>query len=489
MFKKISLAFICLSVVGCSSTSVIPSKDELNISPSDVIDLNLGNKESFRVGALLPLTGKYNTQGQGLKNATLMAIDDVNNKNLIVQFYDTKSTPEGARIAAENAINQNVDIFLGPLTSTEVKSVSNQAKDQDIPIISFSTTTDILQDGVYTLGLLIDDQVNKVVKYGAENGRSKLALFLPDNNTGVAVAKAAAKAAAANNVELVKIGFYKPETSDFSYQLKGFSDYTRRKARADKIKTNLKHQSDAGNINAAKILKRLNTVDSLGDVDFDMVLIPETGSRLKSIVAMLGYYDVFHPKVQFLGTSIWENAHLSNESTLINSVYPTLSRVHNAYFANKYYSIFSQRPNSLYSFAYDGVALASALSMQENSNLKESITNPDGYIGINGVFRLFENGYNQHSLDVSKVTKAGDIVIRNAPNKFNSTEAPYSKNVIVFNESFKAPLIYGKDKEIVYNTMFNNIVGPENQHSTYISPEKERQILASSLKKLNIILP
>lgn len=86
----------------------------------------------------------------------------------------------------------------------------------------------------------------------------------------------------------------------------------------------------------------------MGDPGFDAVLIPEYGSKLKSIISMFGYYDVYAPEVKFLGTSIWESSSLNKESMIINSWYPTLSRYQSAYFSNKYSNLFGERPNSLY---------------------------------------------------------------------------------------------------------------------------------------------
>ncbi len=84
-----------------------------------------------------------------------------------------------------------------------------------------------------------------------------------------------------------------------------------------------------------KALRQLNAKDTDRGVDFDAVLLPESGARLKSAVAMFGYYDVFAPEVKFLGTSVWENTRLNKESTLKGSWYPALSRNHNAYFNKK----------------------------------------------------------------------------------------------------------------------------------------------------------
>ena len=71
---------------------------------TDYMHVDLGNAGSFRVAMLLPLSGNVENMGQSMKNAAMMAIGDINNNNLVVQFYDTKGTSSGARVAVENAI-------------------------------------------------------------------------------------------------------------------------------------------------------------------------------------------------------------------------------------------------------------------------------------------------------------------------------------------------------------------------------------------------
>ena len=105
MFKKFYFLFLSVFLIGCSSTKV-NQLGGADASSTDYSEINLGNTSSnFRVGVLLPLSGEASRYGNGLKNATMLALDDVKNPNLILQYYDTKGSDEGARIAVENAIN------------------------------------------------------------------------------------------------------------------------------------------------------------------------------------------------------------------------------------------------------------------------------------------------------------------------------------------------------------------------------------------------
>ena len=217
--------------------------------------------------------------------------------------------------------------------------------------------------------------------------------------------------------------------------------------------------ANAGDAKAARELKQLKTTYTAGKVDFDAVLIPETGSRLKSAAAMFGYYDVSYPDVLFLGTAVWENTNLNKETTLYHGVYPEMSRVHNDYFNKKYQDYFGEAPNQLYSFAYDGIALASALSRKNSGNLNELIAAEDGYIGINGAFRIMPDGTNRHALNIMEVSAEGAKIVSPAAKKFTDIETGgnFSNHIGLM------PKIYGKNQAEAEKLLFQ----PEPQYEGF----------------------
>ena len=416
MLKKIGLTVLLFALAACGQTTSFKATNifqprNLYRTYDDFSDYDMQpeqSKDAFEVAMLLPLSGKSAAYGKGMQNAAMMALEDTNNRKLSVRFYDTKSSPDGAQNALSEALKNNAKLILGPITSDEVTAVSNLARSRRVPVISFSTAPHVLGSGVYTLGLLPDEQIRRIISYAAQNGRLKIALVLPDTPAGLNIAKSAVNAANENNIAITKIGFYEPSTLEFSQLVQ----------------------------------------DMIKDPDFDSILIAETGNRLKAIASTFGYFDVAYPDVLFLGTSVWENTSLSKETTLYNGLYPAISRVHNDYFSKKYTELFGEHPNNLYSLAYDGIALASALSFNKDGYLHEHITNPDGYIGINGVFRLFEDGTNEHALDVVEVGAKGAKTVSAAPKKF----APKTYRPTYTTST--RPEIYGKDANLVYQKLF-----------------------------------
>lgn len=423
MLKKFSIILSCAWLCGCSWVQQTPVYRSLYHSSSDTDTLqmaestdyshvDLGHSGSFRVAMLLPLSGADASIGQGLKNAAMMAIGDVNNNNLVVQFYDTKGTSSGARVALENALNADSELIIGPLRSDEVSAISAEAKSEDVPVITFSTSPAVLQSGVYSIGLLHDDQIGRIVKYAASQGRTRIAAVLPSNQSGANMFRSLLKAAKKQGASVVKVGFYSPQSMDFT---------------------------------------GLVTKMKSGGVDFDALLIPETGNRLKAISSMFSYYDVAAPQVLFMGTSVWDNSSLSKETELYGAVYPVMSLKNQSKFASKYNELFGERPSGLSIFAYDAVALASVLARQ-GGNLEENILRAEGYNGMSGSFRFFANGLNEHGLDVVKVSSGGKYVIEYAPEQFYGHTDAYSEDVSGY---VQMPQIIGQSPADLQNMLTN----------------------------------
>lgn len=458
MFKKVCFILGCFVLASCSSNSI---KDEgwSDSFSSDVEEINISSDDSFRVGMLLPLSGSDAKYGTGLKYASMLALQDINNPKLVLQYYDTQSSISGARVAIENAINQQSDLIIGPLKSTEVQAISNETIYQGVPVIAFSTSQDVLQPTVYTLGLMLEEQVDRIMTYAANKGRKRFALLLPDNSTGGAVAKAAVKSAQKNGVNLKVIGFYTPGTSDFSEIVKQMTNYDKRHERVVAIKNKLEGLANNGDENAEKALKKIATREGLGDVGFDAVIIPETGAKLTSAISMFAYYDAGYPDVQFLGTSIWNLARLNNEVVITKSLYPTLTKPANNEFANQYYLTFGEKPSSLYTLAYDAINIANQLASTDDEEINKSITSINGFNGLNGKVRFFKNGTNQHSLDIIEVMPSGNVVVDSGEAQFEAVNEPLG--MVDITNGYCLPKIYGKDETLAQIVIYGQTTSAE----------------------------
>ena len=485
VLKKICLVFGCLIMASCSSNSI---KDEgwSNSFSSDVEEISISTDDSFRVGMLLPLSGGDAKYGTGLKYASMLALQDINNPNLVLQYYDTQSSISGARVAIENAINQQSDLIIGPLKSTEVQAISNETIYQGVPVIAFSTSQEVLQPTVYTLGLMLEEQVDRIMTYASNKGRKRFSLLLPDNSTGGAVAKAAVKSAQKNGVDVKVIGFYTPGTSDFSEIVKQMTNYDKRHERVVNIKNKLEVLADNGDEKAEKALKKIATREGLGDVGFDAIIIPETGAKLTSAISMFAYYDAGYPDVQFLGTSIWDLARLNNEVVISKSLYPAVTKPLNNDFANQYYMTFGEKPSSLYTLAYDAINIANQLASKKGEEINSNITSVNGFSGLNGRVRFFRNGTNQHSLDVIEIVPSGNVVVDSGDVQFETINQPLE--IVDITSGYCMPRIYGKDETLAQIVIYGQTMSADVLDMGLCYEIDDSDIVQKQLKDMGVYI-
>ena len=67
---------------------------------------------------------------------------------------DTKGTPDGARAAAQSAIQDGAELIIGPLFAGEVSGAAPVARQSNIPMIAFSSDQKVAGGGVYLLSFL-----------------------------------------------------------------------------------------------------------------------------------------------------------------------------------------------------------------------------------------------------------------------------------------------------------------------------------------------
>lgn len=417
VLKRIALFFVIFGLFSCQN-SITDNRIEISGGRYDIIDYDtvsqsMISENTLNVGVLLPLSGKASSVGQGMQNAMFMALDDLKNNRLMLKFYDTGSTQSGAADAARKAIAEGAELILGPLMNEEVKSVADITRSHDIPVVSFTTSPQVLQRGVYSIGLLNGEQIERIISYAAGKGKSRVALLVPDNNSGLNILKSALMSTVSNDVDLVKVGFYNPNSVDFS-----------------------------------SIVKEI-----AANPDFDAILIADNGTRLKSMASMFAYNDIMYPDVLFLGTAAWDSTNLSKETILYHGVYPMVSSGYGNYFAGKYKNTFGEQPKPVYSFAYDSVLLASILSGKDRDDINSGITSKNGFIGVNGFFKIMPTGQSNHSLEVFEVTKDGPKVVSKSSRSKNTIENEVDIRYIPYS---KLPKIYGKDSSIVLSWLYNN---------------------------------
>lgn len=358
----------------------------------------LADKEEVRAALLVPLSGNYAAFGQAMSNAAQLALFEVGDQRLNLIPLDTKGTADGAAAATRQALAQGADVLLGPLFSPEVKAAAPLAREQAIPMLAFTTDRSAVGQGVYALGVLPGAQVNRVIGHARAKGRERFALLARNDDYGRAVAEAFRAAVPAQGGTVAKIEFYDPQAQDLTAVVKRFTEVEAR---------------TRGRVKGA--------TDPVPPPPFDAVMIPDEGTRLRSLASLITYYEVDPGQVAFLGTQLWDDAKLAAEPSLHGGWYAAPPTAAHQDFEARYGKAFGALParlGSLASIAYDATALAAALSRQNIDMSNAALTNPNGFAGVDGLFRLNPDGTSERGLAVREITPQGIKEVSPAPATF-----------------------------------------------------------------------
>ncbi|MGE4063879.1 MAG: penicillin-binding protein activator [Rhodospirillaceae bacterium] len=375
-----------------------------------------------RVGLLVPLTGPSAAVGQALLNAAEMALFDVADERFVLQAYDTGGTPEGATQAAERALSHGAQLLLGPLFSAEARAVAPAADAAGVNIVAFSTDPAIAGRRVYVLGFLVQEQVRQIVAYARGQGLSRFAVLAPESDYGRAVVEAFNRYVPTGGGEVTHVSFYDSEGSNLNDVVRQLAAYDRRKEALEAQKAELAGKEDEISQLA---LERLNRLETIGEVDFEAVLLPDQGTRLTQAATLLPFYDIDPGRVQLLGTMLWNTPNLGREPVMVGGVYPAPPQDSNRQFFTRYRELFGRAAPSIASHGYDAVALAAVLARSEHPQpfSAEAITNPSGFAGVDGIFRFLPNGLSQRGFAIMQVTRDGATEVEKGATTF---EAPAS---------------------------------------------------------------
>lgn len=379
--RSVSALLLLLLLAGCGLGGFFTDTGQAPGEPQ-LPQVQVG---SAKVALLLPLTGQGETQriGVAMKQAAELAMFDARTPGITLITKDSRGTPEGAAAAAQAALEEGAEIILGPLLASEVHSVSPLARARNVPVVAFSSVSAAAARGTYLLSFLPEEQVANVVRHVAENGRRNIGALVPQSQYGATVERALDAAAKVYGARLVEVERY-PPSSEALYE-------------------------PARRVAAAAAAGRLQAV-----------MIPEGGELLRQLGIVLQQQGFAPGQVKVLGTGLWEDPAINTMPIAIGGWYAGVAPDLVRRFEQRYSQAYGSTPPRLASLAYDAVSLAIILSRDPPGQrfAAEKINNPEGFQGINGLFRFRPDGVSERGLAILEVTPTGPRVVAPAPQRF-----------------------------------------------------------------------
>jgi hypothetical protein len=322
---------------------------------------------------------------RSLENAARMAIADLGNSQIDLRVYKTAGQPNQAAAMATQAVNEGAQIILGPVFAQEANAAGVAVAGSGVNVLAFSNNPDIAGNNVFVLGPTFANTANRLSSFAVRSGRSKI-MIVHDRNAAGEQGRAAIQAG------VDRAGGLVVATGDYEF-------------------------SQNGVVSAAPALAA--TAKSTGAQA--IFLTADTAGALPLITQMLSENGLAPGMTQYVGLTRWD----------IPSATLALPGVQGGWFAlpdpalyaqyqSRYNAMFGEAPHPISGLAYDGMAAIGALTQKAKGGVisKSALTQSNGFVGVNGVFRLLPDGTNERALAVAQVQNGTPVVIDPAPRSF-----------------------------------------------------------------------
>ncbi|GAB6052475.1 penicillin-binding protein activator [Magnetospira thiophila] len=371
-----------------------------------------------RVAVLLPLSGRHARLGKSLRNAAQLALFEFAGQSFELMFMDTGGTTEGAREAALTAISDGAALILGPLLSESTKAAGAVARQANVPLVSFSSDAGAASPGAYVLGFRPETEVRRVISYAVNAGLRRFAVLAPHNNYGDRVVAEFRSVVADLGGTVSRVARYGTDSATYNDVIRDLADFDYRHQALLAQKAMLEKRSDEV---SKMTLSRLENLQTIGDPDFDALLVADGGRRLQEVAALLPYYDVDPKVVKMLGTGQWDVPGIGVEPALVGGWFAASDPALRQGLMTRYQETFGEEPPRLITLAYDATALAAVLvrGAQDGPDYSApTLTQSTGFLGTDGVFRLKPNGLGERGLAILEVHERTNVILDPAPQSF-----------------------------------------------------------------------
>ena len=420
-FARVSIILTLIFIVSCvpannqSSQNVLVESYPEKISEVSVIDTE--NKDFLKkkqtdpfanylvnteVEIILPRYKKPNVT-RNLINALELSIYKKEIKKISLNINSYIDIKELEKLLIEKA--KPGKIFIGTLTPESSKIVKNYCY-KGILFFSFAPDKSLADECVYLINFFPEDDLIALFNHFPEG--SRIALLFPENAYGYYINYIIDPIADESSSLIVNRASYKEDLTNAREAIKELSKYELRKYELNRQKKILEKKDD---VISKKALKKIEKFETIGEVDFTHLILPDYSIRLLEIAPLLPFYDVDPNKVKFVGTGVWDDKIFFDEPSLQGAIFPGIDEVNRLTFLNDYEKIYQEKPIRTATLPYDllgivsyiinqKMTIAQAYDLLDNSQIK--------FDGIDGKFSFVENVIFRE-LDILKIAKGSAI--------------------------------------------------------------------------------
>ena len=354
---------------------------------------SFADENKIRIGLLVPLSGENAELGNQIVKATRLALKDINSNMIEIFPKDTRSDPNTTLRSAIEFSQSGINLVIGPIFYKNLEYL-NEVK--DITFLSFTNKTLDLPKNVISAGVNSTSQINTIKKFIGLNQIEKSIFLIPNSNYDLEIKNGIKN----SKIKTFKQYYYDNEPTKLTKQIEKITNYEVRKQNLIDEITRLENSEDQ---NKEKKIENLKKKYTLGNVNFELVIIADFNESLKSVITSLLYTDVSPKDKYFVTFNQWFDESLLGETSSLPVYYPSINKKNFEKFEEKFFSEFNQDPNHISLLSYDLVGLIYYLSLKNNvSQINKLFNTKSSFKGKIGIFDIENNKIN-HRLNFYKV--------------------------------------------------------------------------------------
>ena len=306
------------------------------------------NNNILKVGLLAPLSGEYKDLGNSLLFSLQLALSEINDKKVHIIPRDSGSNDKKKlKEAVEDIRSQGAKIIIGPINNEDFDIVK---KFNNLIFISPSNKNPESQANIISIGVSLESQMVALMNFIKKQKKKKTVILVPKNRYENFIQEKL------SNLDLknYKIFKYNPDPKVLTGEIEILTNYSQRKKNLELRKKMFEDKEDE---QSKRELEKLDQKYTIGEVNFDSVIIIDFGTSLKSVLTSLVFSDVDPKKVLFTTVNQWFDESIFYENTVKTLYYPSVNYREFKKYKNNYFETFGNFPSEISILAYDAIGL------------------------------------------------------------------------------------------------------------------------------------
>ncbi len=349
--------------------------------------------EKIKIGLLIPMTGSNKEIGRSIIKAVSLAVKDIDNNLIEIYPKDTASRPNQTLKSAFELKQMGIKVVIGPVFHESLTYLDEM---KDLTFLSLTNKTLDLPKNVISAGINSTSQFNTIKKFLEENDVERTIFLTPIREYEFEIKKGMKD----SKIETYKEYDYNTDPTKLTKQIEEITKYKIRKQNLEDEITRIKNSNEP---NKEKKIRRLEKRYTIGNLNFDAVVISDFDESLKSVTTSLLYTDVKPKNKYFITLNQWFDESLLKEIDVQPIYYPSINKENFDDYKIKYFNAFNEDPSHLSLLSYDLVGLIYYLSFKSDlTNLNRLFKKQNSFKGKIGIFDVKDNKIN-HRLNFYKV--------------------------------------------------------------------------------------